>query len=147
MHIVNQALYFLGSTYTDAFVTKSRLLQVNLFQKHLCILASKQKIVHWITSSVHENCELRTLLEHVVYINWSECQNKKQFVYTTHNCWFTEQSVVILWVSWWKNKSFWHRFTCNHLDDGIFTKYVYLSTFCFKELKIVFYGKINSYLV
>ena len=28
IHIINQALYFLGSTYTDAFVTKSRLVKV-----------------------------------------------------------------------------------------------------------------------
>ena len=51
------------------------------------------------------------------------CQ--KQFLYTTcspqvwawnfHllNLCFNEQSVVILWVSWCKNKSFWQRFTCN----------------------------------
>ena len=35
------------------------------------------------TSSVHENYKLRTLGEHVVYINCSEWQNKKQFVYIT----------------------------------------------------------------
>ena len=35
------------------------------------------KIVHLITSSVHENSKLRTLSEHVVYTNCSECQNKK----------------------------------------------------------------------
>ena len=28
------------------------------------------------------------------------------------NLQFNEQSVVILWVSWCKNKSFWQRFTC-----------------------------------
>ena len=39
-----------------------------------------------------------------------------------------EQSVVILWVSWCKNKSFWQRFTCITIffsdgemdDDGFF---------------------------
>ena len=45
MHIVNQALYFLGSTYTDAFVTKSRLLQVNLFQKHLFLHQNKRLFI------------------------------------------------------------------------------------------------------
>ena len=25
---------------------------------------------------------------------------------------FNEQSLVILWVNWFKNESFWHRFTC-----------------------------------
>ena len=28
------------------------------------------------------------------------------------NWWFNEQSFVILWVSWVKNKCFWKRFTC-----------------------------------
>ena len=41
------------------------------------------KIVQWITSSLHKNSKLRTCQEHVVYINFSECQNKNQFVYTT----------------------------------------------------------------
>ena len=27
------------------------------------------------------------------------------------NFWFNEQSVIILWVSWCKNESFWQRFT------------------------------------
>ena len=44
-----------------------------------------QKIVHWITSSVHENYKLRTSGEHVVYINcflflfW----HSEQFMYTS----------------------------------------------------------------
>ena len=25
---------------------------------------------------------------------------------------FNEQSLVILWINWFKNESFWHRFTC-----------------------------------
>ncbi len=57
-----------------------------------------------------------------MYKTCSECQ--KQFLYTTSspqlwdwnfhvlNLQFNEQSVVILWVSWWKKKSFWQRFTC-----------------------------------
>ena len=57
-------------------------------------------------------------LEHVVYINCSECQNKKQFVYTTSselnvlNWQFNEKYFIISWVSWCKNKCFWKRFTC-----------------------------------
>ena len=45
-------------------------------------------------------------------------KTKKQFLYTT--CCelvlfleINEQSLVILWVNWFKNESFWHRFTCN----------------------------------
>jgi hypothetical protein len=79
-------------------IHRSELLQVNLFQK------------------------LATSAEHVVYQNCSECQNKTKTTICVHNmfCRYSEltifmnneQSVVILWVSWCKNKSFWHRFTC-----------------------------------
>ena len=30
------------------------------------------------------------------------------------NLWFNDQSFVILWVSWNKNKCFWKRFTCTN---------------------------------
>ena len=73
------------------------VLQVNLFQK------------------------LATSAEHVVCQNCSECQNKTKITICVHNmlryCELTifmnnEQSVVILCVSWCKNKSFWQKFTC-----------------------------------
>ena len=58
--------------------------------------------------------------EHVVYKYCFECQdkNKETFFYTTCSELvffgeFNEQSIVILWVIWCKNKSFWQRFTCN----------------------------------
>ena len=55
--------------------------------------------------------------EHIVYINCSKCQNKNQFVYTTFSelaiyMYWTRNSVVILWVSWCKSRSFLQRFTC-----------------------------------
>ena len=42
---------------------------------------------------------------------------KTQFVYTTFSelaiyMYWTRNSVVILWVSWCKSRSFWQRFTC-----------------------------------
>ena len=37
-----------------------------------------QKIVYWITSSVHENSKLGTSGEHVVFINCSECENQNK---------------------------------------------------------------------
>ena len=60
--------------------------------------------------------------EHVVYINCSEYQNKNKKTICVHNMfwawnfhvlnwWFNEQSVVILWVIWCKNKSFWQLIT------------------------------------
>ena len=84
--------------FCQAKTTKSIALQVNLFQK------------------------LATSAEHVVYQNCSECQNKTKTTICVHNMFCrdseitisinNEQSVVILWVSWCKNKSFWQRFTC-----------------------------------
>ena len=58
--------------------TTTNFLQVNLFHKHL--------FLHQLTHSMTKDCSLdykfRTCSEHVVYINCSECQNKKQFLYT-----------------------------------------------------------------
>ena len=51
----------------------------------------------------------------------------KQFLYTicslhVLSCNFHEQSVVILWVNWFKNECFWHRFTCTWLIIPFFSK-------------------------
>ena len=55
----------------------------------------------------------------------SECQNQTKTTICVHNkfCRYSEltifmkceQSVVILWVSWCKNKSFWQIFTCTYV--------------------------------
>ena len=105
--------------------TKWMPLQVNICQKHLFLNQLStiwRQIVHWITSSAHENSKFRTCWEHAVYIKCSECQNKskkKPIWVTCSQPWnfhvlnlFNEQSFVILWVSWYKNKCFWKRFTC-----------------------------------
>ena len=42
-----------------------------------------QKIVHWFTTSIHENYTLRTWGEHVGHINWFLFWHSKQFMYTT----------------------------------------------------------------
>ena len=43
------------------------------------------------------------------------------------NLWFNEQSVVILWFSWCKNKSFWQRFTCTEItNDSLISIMEYL---------------------
>ena len=72
-----------------------------------------------------KDCSLNSLKstssQHVLHKYCFECQYKKQkqkqLLYTT---WcelvffgeFNEQSLVILWVNWFKNESFWKRFTC-----------------------------------
>ena len=52
--------------------------------------------------------------ELVVYKYCFECQNKKTIF--VHNifwtCIFLEQSLVILWVNWYKNKGFWKKKIC-----------------------------------
>ena len=78
-------------------------LQVNLCQKHL--------LLHQLTHNMTKDCLLQlqgkcikiASSEHVVGINCSECQNKKQFLYTPRSPYVLslqfscyEQSVVIL---------------------------------------------------
>ena len=43
------------------------------------------------------------------------------------NSQFNEQSVIILWVSWYKNKSFWQRFTCTTMGLILFIEPVVTS--------------------
>ena len=58
---------------------------------------------------LHKNCKLRQCQEHVVYINCSECQNKKQFVYTT-----CSELVVFMY---WTGKSMNNILSYCGLDD------------------------------
>ena len=64
-----------------------------------------------------------TCSEHVVYKNWFFVFVLAFKTILVHNMSWTciffalksginEQSVVILWVNWLKNKCFWHKFTC-----------------------------------
>ena len=78
---------------------------------------------------------MKTTSSEHVYINCSECQNKKQFLYTVcsprvlpmfwawnfHviNWLFNEQSVVIFWFSWCNNKSLWLRFNCTYASTQV----------------------------
>ena len=80
-----------------------------------------------------------------MYKNCSECQ--KQFLYTTcspqvwawnfHvlNLQFNEQYIVILWVSWCKNKSFWQRCTCTTKCTYRLYVHIYNKFLCTLELK------------
>ena len=101
-------------------------VQVNLFQK--------PSFLHKLTHNMTRDCSLsspkNTSSQQLVYKNcfflflfW----HSKQYLYTT--CCqlvffleFNEQSLVILWVNWWKNEGFWKRFTC---------KKFYVSALCF----------------
>ena len=97
-HLVTDCLELLLCLHS---VLQLKKIQTNLFQKHLLFLHQLttivwQNIVHWITSSVHENCKLKTWGEHAVYTSCSECQNKnkKQFVYKT--C--SELGIFMYWT-------------------------------------------------
>ena len=103
--------------------------------KSIEVLAVRLSDVSWATSMpLHQSicfwkrftctCKIANpSSEHAVYQNCSECQNKTKTTICVHDmfCRYSEltifmnneQSVVILWVSWCKNKSFWQRFTCN----------------------------------
>ena len=66
------------------------------------------------------NHKKNTSSEHVVYNFFLFCHSK-QYLYTTCSELvffgdFNEQSLVILWVNWFKNKSFWRRFICTRIQ-------------------------------
>ena len=66
------------------------LIQVNLFQK--------PSFLHQLTHNMTRDCSLN-----------SPKNTCSELVFFGE---FNEQSLVILWVNWFKNESFWHRFTC-----------------------------------
>ena len=86
-------------------------VQVNLFQK--------PSFLHQLTHNMTRDCSLNspknTHLQHVVYKNcvlflfWHSNNIFCKLVFFGE---FNEQFLVILWVNWCKNKSFWQRFTC-----------------------------------
>ena len=85
---------------------KMLMIQVNLCQN----LSFLNQLTHNMTRDCSLNSPKNTSLDHVVY--------KKSFfvfvlTFKTIFFWeFNEQSLVILWVNWFKYKSFWKRFTC-----------------------------------
>ena len=110
------------------FFTKLRCMkkqsQMNSVKDHIFWEGHILQNLHLILTKVQVNLfqKLATFAEYVVYQNCSECQKKRRTTIYVHNmfCRYSqltifmnnEQSVVILWVSWCKNKSFWQRFTC-----------------------------------
>ena len=100
-------------------------IHVNLCQKHLFLYEPTiwRQIVHWITSSIHENSKLSTSCVHKLF-SMSKQKLKKQSLYTTcseHGIFmhwtlqFKGQSFVIFRVSWCKNKCFWKKLTFTSL--------------------------------
>ena len=101
-------------------------VQVNLCQALLFL----HQLTHNMMTDYSLNYKLKYMKipssEHVKNMlctwNCSECQNKTKTTICVHNmfCRYSElrifmkneQPVIILWVSWCKNKSFWQRFTC-----------------------------------
>ena len=80
-------------------------VQVNLFQKYL--------FLHQLTHNMTKDCPLN-----YQFNTWKfQAQNTVRTCCAHKLFWMSKQKqkpifVVILWVSWCKNKSFWHRFTC-----------------------------------
>ena len=81
---------------------------------------SEALIVHWFVTSVREKYKFRTCCVQELFFVFG-LAFKTIFV---HNMFWAciflvlksvinEQSVVILWVNWFKNECYWKRFTCN----------------------------------
>ena len=101
-------------------------VQVNLWQK----LSYLNKLTHFLTRDCSLNYKKNTTSEHIVYKHCFECQNKNQkktiFVYNMlWTCIFSCNSMnnLLSFNLWFKNESFWHRFTCmsssrNHMSSS-----------------------------
>jgi hypothetical protein len=64
LSVVQQSIEKIGICFTEfSSITDKSLSEALIFS------SIWRQIVHWITSSVHENCKLRTWGEHVVYTN------------------------------------------------------------------------------
>ena len=88
-------------------------LQVNLFQKPSFLhqlTHNMTEIVHWIPRKIQVHNMLCTkilfLFWHSIQYLYTRCS---ELVFFGE---FNEQCLVILWVNWFKNESFWKRFTC-----------------------------------
>ena len=99
-------------------------VQVNLFQKQLFLPQLTHNMTttdcslnhHFSTWKFQAQNMLCTQIVFCFDIQNNLCTQhvlSLEFLCTELNWWFNEQSFVILWVSWCKNKSFWQRFTCN----------------------------------
>ena len=101
--------------YVVSLSVSTHLLQVNLFQKH--------SFLHQLTQNMTKYCSLNSPKIQVqnmlctkigfLFLFW----HSKQYLYATCSklvfFWeFSEQSLVILRVNWFKNETFWHWFTC-----------------------------------
>ena len=96
--------------------------------------------------SVIENSKLRICCVHKLF--WMSKQKQKKTIcvhnmfwawnFHVLNWWFKEQSVVILWVSWYKNKNFWQSFTCTHINKRKKTTIYYFSGFCLLQFTLEF---------
>ena len=54
-----------------------------------------------------------------------------------------EQSDIILWVYWFKNECFWHRFTCTFLITLIL--HLISRWLCFRKEETIFFSLIPSW--
>ena len=111
-------------------------LKVNLFRSSYSNPQyDKRLFIDLPVQYIHENYKLKTCCVHKLF--WMSKQKNKQFVYTKCSelvvfLYWTCNSMnnlVILLVSWWKNKSFWQRFTCTskiqvHMYYMLFLKIV-----------------------
>ena len=67
----------------------------------------------------------KTIFVHNMF--WACC-------FHVQNWYINEQSCVILWVSWCKNKCFWERFTCISGESGSWEQELTTSMTCVSEM-------------
>ena len=77
------------------------------------------QLTHNTTGDCSMNSAKNTSSQHVVYKNccFCFCFDIQKNICTSHVFFrkFNGQYLVILWVNWFKNESFWKRFTCKYV--------------------------------
>ena len=126
-------------------------LQVNLFQKHSFL----NQLTHDMTTdcSLIPNFTTRKIqAQNMLYTKIVFCFGiQSNFptnivlacIFLVLKSGISEQSVVILWVNWFKNECFWDRFTCN-LNSSKILNQVGFELFNFSRIYLVCSGMVNE---
>ena len=115
--------FSIGKSFSEALIVESVNPQYD--KRFFMDFQEKYKLTTWCVQKLF------------LFLFW----HSKQYLYTTCSQLvffggFNEQSLVILWVNWFNNESFWHRFNCTKLI--LFT---YFSTWKEKRKNCLLWSK------
>ena len=120
--------FSLGLVDTTLFVCNCSFQSWDKSMQHV-FSKGLQKFIH-TGKSFSEALILASVNPQMVFVS---VLTFKQYLYTTCSelVFFgelNEQSLITLWVNWFKNESFWHRFTCTY-KSAFISKTVFCTIF------------------